>query len=80
MCIVCNFGAEDPTPALDFLAKWDQVHVALKEATDAMLRVSQTVPDPAHRKRYGALHKRMVRQMHDWNRLEEARERVEYSE
>lgn len=77
MCIVCNMGRDlrAVDTANEFLWQWRASGKAMAAAADAMLAVSRTAPSPVDRKRYDRLHKRMVKAIRDWNRLEEDRER-----
>lgn len=72
MCIICNTpGHEEAADA--FLVEFERARTAMKAATDAMLAVSR-VATPDHRDRYDRIHKEMVRQTKEWNKLEERRE------
>jgi len=73
MCIICNMPDFKDDIASDFLSEFAAAQKAMKRATDAMLRVSKEAY-PAHRARYDGIHKEMVRQMREWNKLEQQRE------
>lgn len=81
MCIICNVTIGDDTKVIyanidkaeHFLRAFEASQKAMREAADALLSVSQ-VCLPDDRKRYDAIHKDMVRQMREWNRLEQKRE------
>jgi hypothetical protein len=79
MCIICNVVTDDdPHGRLDtaneFLASFERAQKAMKDAADAMLKVSKLPPYPEIRKRYDMMHKEMVRQCREWNKLEQKRE------
>lgn len=81
MCIICNVVGEDVSAAYhgldkatDFLHAFRASQEGMKRAADAMLAVSKIAVTPEDRKRYDAIHKDMVRQMREWNKLEEKRE------
>lgn len=71
MCIICNTN-DDPS-ADAFLTAFAAAQRNMKEAAAAMLAVSN-VCAPKHRDRYDRIHKEMVRQIREWNKLEEKRE------
>lgn len=73
MCIICNMPDFKCEPAEDFLNSFREAREAMKRAADAMLLVSKTA-NFAHRARYDGIHKEMVRQIREWNKLEEKRE------
>ncbi|MGN7160821.1 hypothetical protein [Sphingomonas sp. SAFR-052] len=73
MCIVCNVGDSHPT-AYRFLDDFRKSQEAMKAAADAMLAVSAVAVTAEDRKRYKAVHKRMVRQMREWSKIEQQRE------
>lgn len=73
MCIICNMPDFKCEPAGDFLNSFRQAQKAMKRAADAMLLVSKTA-HMEHRARYDGVHKQMVRQIREWNKLEEKRE------
>lgn len=71
MCIICN---ADGDPSADaFLMAFAQAQRSMKEAAAAMHAVSNVV-GPEHRARYDGIHKEMVRQIREWNKLEQKRE------
>jgi uncharacterized coiled-coil DUF342 family protein len=70
MCIICNCGDDGD----EFLTAHSRTSGAMQEAKDAMLKCSQTATDPAVRKRYDAMHKKITRMLRDWNRIEQERE------
>ncbi len=82
MCIICNVTGNDINAiyhntalASDFLDRFSAAQKEMKLAADAMLAVSKVAVTPDDRKRYDAIHKDMVRQIREWNKLEEKRER-----
>jgi len=86
MCIICNVAIGNDVSAImhnvdaaeKFLEEFERAQKAMKSAADAMLAVSKIKEldqYPETRKRYDAVHKDMVRQIREWNRLEEKRER-----
>ena len=79
MCIIWNLtGGDDPDGGMEvadaFLDAFDASRREMKRATDAMLAVSKRAASPEDRKRYDAIHKVMVRQSREWNKLEQKRE------
>lgn len=78
MCIICNGGTSEAAveAASRFLKAWERAQIAMDEAARAMRVASRTMPKTEDRKRYDRLHKKMVRAIHDWNRLEQEREAV----
>lgn len=75
MCIICNMSKmEDVQVASDFLSAFSNASAAMQRSADLMLECSKRVGDAADRARYDAVHKKMVRQIADWNRLEHERE------
>lgn len=72
MCIICNM-ADKHELASEFLRRFEVAQQGMKAAADAMLEVSKAA-GPEHRQRYDAIHKEMVRQCREWNKLEEKRE------
>lgn len=76
MCIICNMGTDFDKihKADEFLESFAQSRKAMKRAADAMLECSKIAVALDDRKRYAAVHKSMVRQMREWNRLEQKRE------
>lgn len=76
MCIICNMGDDlnKVSKADEFLAAFSASSAAMKRAADALLEVSRIAPEAEDRKRYDALHKQMVKQTREWNRLEQKRE------
>jgi hypothetical protein len=76
MCIICNMPDFKDDVASDFLNKFEVAQKAMKQATEAMLVCSKTAY-PQYRPHYDAVHKEMVRQIREWNKLEEKREQHE---
>lgn len=76
MCIICNLGGAQE--AEDFLSKYEKAQVAMRQATEAMLAVSNL--NQKYRKRYSKMHKRMRRISREWNQVEHMREREEFHE
>lgn len=76
MCIICNMGpdVDKAMVAGAFLSAWDESGVAMRQAAHMMHIVSKTAPAATDRKRYDKMHKRMVKAIRDWNRLEMERE------
>lgn len=72
MCIVCSSTEVDA--ALKFLDTWERAQASMRATVEAMLQVRDGCTDPADRARYDRHHKRLVRAMHDWNRLDQLRE------
>lgn len=79
MCIYCNMGPEisDKDPAGAFLDDFVRSQASMERAAKAMLVCSRLAPDPKVRRQYDRTHKRMVRMIRDWNRLEQFRERAD---
>lgn len=74
MCIICNMlTMKDVETADAFLIAFAQAQGRMKAAAQHMLEVSK-VAAPQHRSRYDAIHKEMVRQIREWNKMEEKRE------
>lgn len=73
MCIICNTTPHTEV-ADTFLVEFERARQGMKAAADAMLACSRVATTPEHRKRYGAIHKAMVRQTREWNKLEQKRE------
>jgi hypothetical protein len=67
MCILCNCGFDGP--ADEFLGAFEASRRIMKRATEEMGRCARID------RRYDKTHKRMVRLMRDWNRIEQERER-----
>ena len=74
MCIICNLGDEYDA-GYRFLNAFSQSGASMQKAADAMLAVSKAAPQAEDRRRYDHMHKLMVRQIRDWNRLEAIREK-----
>jgi hypothetical protein len=85
MCIICNVTIGSDVSAImhnvevasEFLNEYKRAQEAMKAAADAMLAVSKLKEldqHPETRKRYDGIHKDMVRQIREWNKLEEKRE------
>lgn len=73
MCIICNAG----DAGMLFLNEYAHARHHMKRAADAMLLCSATKPGLKRidqRKQYNKTHKRMVRLIREWNRLEQFRE------
>lgn len=66
MCIVCI--------SEDFLHHFSLAHREMKKATQAMLKVSQNSYTPELAKNYDKVHKKMLRVMKQWARIEQERE------
>jgi transcription elongation factor Elf1 len=85
MCIICNVTIGSDVSAImhnveaasAFLNAYEDSRHAMKAAASAMLAVSKIKEldqYPETRKRYDAIHKDMMRQIREWNKLEEKRE------
>lgn len=77
MCIICNFTTPDEQfggCGDRFLSAFSASRANMKRAADEMLICSKTAPTPEARKLYGRAHKKMVRIIRDWNRIEQERE------
>lgn len=85
MCIICNVTIGSDVNAIlhnaevagSFLNAYEESRQAMKAAAAAMLAVSnlkELDEYPEIRNRYDAVHKDMVRQIREWNKLEEKRE------
>lgn len=76
MCIICNVGDDmkDIETAEQFLSTFADAQKAMKTASEKMLEVSKIACTADDRKRYDAIHKEMVRQIREWNKLEQKRE------
>lgn len=70
-CIVCN--CDDV--GLEFLDKFSEVQKKMKEASVSMLQCSKVAKDIGTRRRYDKVHKKMVKILKDWNKIEHERER-----
>lgn len=70
MCIICNCG--DTGDA--FLLAHTGAANRMKLAAEAMLKCAMIAPTPEQRRQYDRTHKKIVRQLRDWNRLEQERE------
>lgn len=71
MVILCN---ADEAAAERYLIEDQDARRHMRAAADAMLECSKTAKDAETAARYDAAHKKMVRLMRDWNRLEQERE------
>jgi hypothetical protein len=69
MCIVCECGEV----GLDFLSKFEKSRYEMKEAKAAMLKCVESTADKEVKKCYSVIHKKMVKLLKEWNRLEELR-------
>lgn len=76
MCIICNTPIHDKT-AEEFLIEFAAAQSRMKAAAQRMLEVSKVAIQPKDRERYDRIHKEMVRQIREWNKLEEKREHEE---
>ncbi len=74
MCIICNMPDFKHEPADRFLSTFEMSRRSMKAAAEAMLECSKVANTPEARKRYDATYKKMVRQIREWNKLEEKRE------
>jgi hypothetical protein len=72
MCIICNTPGNEQK-ADEFLTEFAAAQRHMRAAAHWMLEISK-VAVPAHRERYDGIHKDMVRQIREWNKLEEKRE------
>ena len=73
MCIICNLSVkgkehEGCQLAINFINKFEQASHAMKQATNSMLEVKK------FDRNYDNTHKKMVKLMRAWNRLEQERE------
>lgn len=73
MCIICNCG-DNHKEADIFLGSFERARNAMRRAVDAMKVVSTVATTKDDRKRYDRTHKKMVRILRDWNRIEQERE------
>ena len=78
MCIICNMGSDFDKihKADEFLLAFEQSRQTMKRAADAMLVCSKIAITADDRKRYDSVHKKMVRKIRAWNKLEEKREHI----
>jgi len=84
MCIICNVTCGSIAEmdrkiqvASDFLNEFSAAQQAMKRAAQKMLEVSKITCKPEDGERYDAIHKEMVRQIREWNKLEQRREHGE---
>jgi hypothetical protein len=70
MCVICNC---DEVGAV-FLSEFASAQKSMTRATTAMLACSQVAHTEEQRKSYGSTHKKMVRILRAWNKLEHIRE------
>lgn len=81
MCIICNVAGPDMPNAMKntdvamaFLHEFSMAQQHMKAAAAKMLEVSKIAVQAEDRARYDMIHKEMVRQIREWNKLEEKRE------
>jgi hypothetical protein len=74
MCIICNMPDFKDDIASTFLEAFERSCREMKAAAAAMLECSKVANTPEAKARYDATHKEMVRQIREWNKLEEKRE------
>lgn len=79
MCIVCNCDGPSDTTGSDFLTTFDNSRRAMSATADAMLKCSQVAFTPEAQQRYDRTHKKMVKLIREWNKLEELRENAPVS-
>lgn len=77
MCIICNCGNTGD----EFLSEFIAARSALERASALMLECSKTATRPTNndpffeaRAKYDSIHKKMVKILRDWNRIEHERE------
>ena len=70
MCIVCNCDNK----GIEFLDHFSQAKKKMKEASVLMLECSKVAKDIEAKKRYDKAHKKIVRIIKDWNKIEHERE------
>ena len=73
MCIICNCKEYSKAPD-EFISAFESSRASMKKACDSMKRVSEEAISEEHAKRYDRTHKKMVRLLRDWNRIEQERE------
>jgi len=70
MCIVCNCNSI----GLTFLSRFSEAQQRMKDASELMLSCSRVAKDKETKKRYDKAHKKMVRIIKDWNKIEHERD------
>ena len=73
MCIICNCG-ENHEAATRFLFEFERAQAAMRAAAQAMHECSKVAEPAQVRSRYDSEHKKMVRILRDWSRIEHSRE------
>lgn len=72
MCLICNVtNTEDGVQFLDHFAAASR---SMRAATYSMYACATTAKTAEARHRYGVIHRRMVRLVREWNRLDHDRE------
>lgn len=75
MCIICAMAKhEDVDTACEFLSAFHRAQANMKISAELMKRCSEIAVRPATKKQYDRTHKKMVRLMKEWNKLEHFRE------
>lgn len=79
MCIICKRTngerwEEGANAADEFLHKFQSARRTMKDAAEAMLKVSKIATSAEDRARYDIIHKKMVRLSREWSRIEHERE------
>ena len=78
MCIICAMEVtadlKDINTAEDFLSAFLRARVNMQESARLMKLCSKVAIRPETRKQYDKTHKKMVRLIREWNKLEQFRE------
>lgn len=73
MCIICDMTKKGGVDAAnEFLTQFSNAQNCMQRATIAMLEVRHNA-NSEDRKRYDRTHKKMVRLLREWNRIEHER-------
>jgi hypothetical protein len=75
MCIICNTPPYN-TEADSFLTHYSRSRSAMKASALLLKQCSAIALTPEVRKQYDKTHKKMVRLIREWNKLEQMRERA----
>jgi hypothetical protein len=67
-------GHDDAAKVEAFLCEFARAREHMKKAADALLQVRELPKSEPDKKRYDRAHKRVVRLIRDWNRIEQERE------
>ena len=72
MCIICECGTSDASE--EYLMSHEKTKLEMRKAAKAMLECSKVAITKEGRKSYDNTHKKMVKLIRDWNRIEQERE------